>query len=341
MDSEELAEIAFHQKNGRPETTKGPYYHKSWWESYKGAVKGILGGVVIGGLIGAGVGGLIIGALTVASVDVAGYVGIILASTTLFGIYEGKEKFEKVGITSGAVAAASEISEVRMKEYIREKLTGLTNEIRELKAAIAGKKPMDAIQTNPAAPDTSPIFDESDFRTTHCDEHCAPEDSKLIFWNVAAIGALVGTAVTAIVAFAGGQGHALVDLLGPHLSLSVEAANTAIVTAGAALGASFGINRDVFRKIFDVTDCWFMGVADGKCSTEDIAHALGKEPPKLAPHKPLATNNQLLGVSGTPSPIVSESSIAEQQTTRYTDKILAEKARNALLSMDHTTALRH
>lgn len=330
MDSEELAEIAFHQKNGRPETTKGPYYHKAWWESYKGAVKGIIGGIMVGGLIGAVVGGAVVGALALsAGASVAtGYAGIILAATTLFGMYEGKEKFEKVGVATGAVAAASEVSEVRMKQYVREKFTGLTNEIRELKAVLAGKQPIDSIQTDPAKPDNAAIFDESDFRTTHCDEHCAPQSKKIMYWNVAAIGALVGAAVTAIIAFTGGGVEGILGEVIKEHAISTAAANTALITTGTALGASFGINRDIFRKVFDVTDCWFAGVTKGNCSSVEIAQAKGVEIPHLAPHKPMPAAYPIKTIvsDSTPSTIITESTIA---------------ARNALLSMDHTTAVRH
>jgi hypothetical protein len=348
MDSQELEEIAFHQQNGRPETTKGPYYHQTWWESYKGAVKGILGGIVVGGLVGAGVGGAVIGALTLAGINIGGAAGVVLASTTLFGMYEGKEKFEKVGIASGASAAAAEVSEVRMKEYVRGKFTDLTNEIREMKAAIAGKISPDAMHTNPQAPDTKAIFDESDFRSTHFETHTS-EKIPLVFWNVATIGALVGAAVAAVAIFAGAGDTTLGHIISDALSVSGAAADTALVATGATLGASFGVNRDIFRKIFDVTDCWFMGISDGKCSVTEIAQAKGKPAPNLAPQAPKnhaperanALQNMTTSTDGVPTTTISGSSIAQQQTTLFRDKILAEQARNALLSMDHTTAVRH
>ncbi len=46
MDTEEHIEIQKAIRDGRPETDEGPYYHESWWESYKGSVKGKLGGSI-------------------------------------------------------------------------------------------------------------------------------------------------------------------------------------------------------------------------------------------------------------------------------------------------------
>lgn len=336
MDASELEEIAFHRQHGRPETTRGPYYHKTWWESYKGAVKGILGGIVVGGMVGALAGGAVIGVLAATpgvGIGALGATGIggILAATTLFGMYKGEQKFERVGIATGAVAAAHEISEVRMKEYMRDKMTELTNEVRELKAAVAGKIPMQAMHTGVAAEDTAPIFDESDFRATHQTTDNHRDDDQLFYWNVAAIGATVGAVVGTIAVLAGlgdvvsgasevahGAGEATAAATGtaagaahgalPHMvsdfigkfsaSLSGVGANTAIVASGAALGASFGVSRDIFRKIFDVTDCWFMGVVDGKCANEEIAKAKGLEfdpLPTARPHSLEKRQKMLMG----------------------------------------------
>lgn len=365
MDTEELEEIAFHRKNGRPETTRGPYYHKTWWESYKGAVKGILGGIVVGGMIGAIAGGAILGtlALTGAGSVVAEMGGIILAATTAFGMYEGKEKFEKVGITTGAIAAAEEISEVRMKEYLREKTTGITNEIRELKAAFAGKIGSQDMHTDIALPDDQPIFNESDFRSTHQSSEDPHEEhsNKLVYWNVAAIGAAVGATVAAVAGLASeGVPHFVGEVMSSTFGGQVSAAtaNTAMIASGAALGGTFGVSRDIFRKIFDVTDCWFMGVADGKCSNEAIAQAKGHAFESLEPPHPRVIEEAYAlpqpaqqALDGRtlidpqsiqkPSPEVSNARIIGPQSTYFQDKLESSAAKAALLGMDHTSARMH
>lgn len=362
MDTEELEEMAFHRKHGRPETTRGPYYHKTWWESYKGAVKGILGGIAVGGMIGAISGGAIIGVIALTGgLPAIGGVGVggILAATTLFGMHEGKEKFEKVGITTGAVAAAQEISEVRTKTYMRDKLTDLTNEVRELKAAIAGKIDMKDMHTDAAKSDRAAIFDESDFVSTHTTSDDPGDDHKLVYPKVAVIGALVGMAVAAVVGMAGGGfmggpgEHFIAELMSNAFAHEVSAgvANTTLIASGAALGGSFGVSRDIFRKVFDVTDCWFMGVGSGNCNNQEIAEAKGKVFEPLETHKPRPVTAQYQldpnvippgpKDAGTPSPEISNVFITEPQSTYFRDKISKEEAQLALLGMDHTSAMRH
>lgn len=260
MDSEELKEISHHRANGRPETTRGPYYHKAWWESYKGAVKGILGGLFVGGLVGGAIGGAVVATLGFASIPLTGgTTAAIMAGATLFGMYEGKDKFEKVGITTGAVAATQEMAELRMKTWVREKFTGLTNEIRDLNAMLKGEKKPEELESKPAEKDTSLIFDDDDFKTTHCEE--CPTKSGIYFPKVGLVGALVGAAAAAVVIASGAGDLFLHEVFTTSLGLSEAAIPAAITATSTAIGASFGINRDVFRKIFDVTDCWFMGLS--------------------------------------------------------------------------------
>lgn len=362
MDKEEFNEIATHRRSGIPETTKGPYYHKTWWESYKGAVKGILGGIVVGGMIGALAGGVVIGAVAlvggIGAISATG-VGTIMAATTLFGMYEGKEKFEKVGITTGAVAAAQEISEVRMKKELREQFMELTNEVRELKAAVAGKIKAEELHVKAVGPDISPIFDESDYRSTH--QTTDDEDgttNRLMYWNVAGIGAAVGASVAAVIGLAapGIVPHGILEFIGQSLGTTIEAgsaaATTATITTGAALGGSFGVSRDIFRKIFDVTDCWFMGVADGKCSNEEIAKAKGQEFEPLPAHqmRPIHFQSirnldtleaQPLSEPAKPTSEISNVFIAEPQSSYFQERPSPEVTKMAILGMDHTTARMH
>lgn len=332
MDSAELEEISHHRANGRPETTRGPYYHKAWWESYKGAVKGILGGLVVGGIVGAAIGGTVIGILAVAGASwlSPGVAGGIMAAATVFGMIEGKEKFEKVGITTGAVAAAAEIAELREKTYMRERFAALTNEIREFKAALTGKLKPEEMRTDPAQPDMTPIFKDEDFKSTHCEE--CPTKSGLYFGRVGAIGALVGAAVGALLGIADPAAHVLGEVLGMStLEAVAGGAATILATTGAVVGASFGINRDIFRQIFDVTDCWFMGIVDAPCN--------GKTPYTITHEKKTDVSSRPVQSNKNEFPTLPE--MAEKSPTHFRDKVTAAAAKQALLSMDHTTAIRH
>jgi hypothetical protein len=338
MDSEEELEIKELRSHGKPETTEGPYYHKTWWEGYKGGVKGTLGGIIIGGALGAGIGGAILGALALASVPVTGSVGLVLAASSAFGMYKGATKFESVGVTAGAISASQEVSEVRMKEYVREQFRGVRNEIRELKGALTNT-PTELLPV-----DTSPVLKEEDFRTTHCDEHCTPETRSYIYPTVMTIGALVGTAAGAIFGFSD-MGHHIVELvLGD--SIAPASIPVAMTATGAAIGASFGISRDLFRSVFDVTDRLFMGVvtpADEKEKSPSPTRTYNlTKPVQLRAQEPAistqwAPPSQRVLMSPSPDVTLTESPILS--ATHHQDK-LANAARQALLGMDHTTAIK-
>ena len=366
MDREEQNEIAYHRAHGLPETTRGPYYHKVFWEGYKGAVKGLLGGIMVGGMLGAMAGGVVVGTLSLATIATGGLstpvIGGIMATTTLYGMHKFADKFEPVGAMTGSISAGLQIAEERdeIRERVRE--ATMINEVRELKGAIAGKIPLEAMHVNAVRKDTSPIFDESDFKATHQTDDDPSDDHKLVYWNVAAIGAAVGAAVAAIAGFAAVEMGVLHEILGPVAAKSasiVTNTHIAIVTAGAALGASYGVSRDLFRKIFDVTDCWFMGVASGNCDNQDIAQAKGQDyqplpQSKQADHQ--AGKQAFLGAISdqallnttppqnpdAPTPLVRDTVIIEPQQSRYfRDKLDAQTAKKALLSMDHENAQMH
>jgi len=203
------------------------------------------------------------------------------------------------------------------------------------------------MQTGVAPPDEAPIFDESDFRSTHQTSDDPSDDHKLFYPNVGMIGALVGAAVATVAVMAGvGEHFAIADALGPNAAALSSYIPAATIATGTALGASFGVSRDIFRKIFDVTDCWFMGVTDGKCTNAQIAQAKGKEFEPLAPphaadpayaHAPTA-----LHAHNTPSPEITNVFIAEPQKTTYLqDKPSPEVAKMAILGMDHTNSRMH
>jgi hypothetical protein len=342
MDSEERKHIDHLTATGRPETDQGDYYHDAWWESYKGGVKGMLGGIFAGGLMGSVIGGLTAAALVaVAGVPMtAGAIGLMVAAFTGFGMYHGANEFAQVGTVTGAVAAAHEKSEERMKESLKAQFAELKREIKTLKTGMTGKGKSssdDAVPEENAEPTPAEIeAKQNQHRTTHCDAHCPPS-LKPIFWKVAGIGTLVG-----ITAGAGlGVANLSTELLHPletALHIGHEQMLAASVIVGGATGASFGINRDIFRQIFDRTDRWFHG-----------HFTLASEKPA-----PVKTLNLMPEFSTPPSqaqvqpqPVVYEQppqaqALAEpveqspRQPTFFQDKIADEMGRKALLALDHT-----
>lgn len=334
MDTEEHIEIQKAIRAGKPETDEGPYYHESWWESYKGSVKGKLGGAVIGAVVGAAIG--VVAALAIpaiAGVALTGATfGLTVAAFAAGGMMYGEHEFSEVGKVTGAVAAAHEKSEQRMKAFEAGKFAELKGEIQDIKAMLGGKKQNAeaALQSSQIAA-TAAAEQNPSYRTQHCDEHCPPEEKKPIFWKVAAIGLVVGAAAGAILA-TGGLAAPVVELFaGAHLSGGAVLA-ASMVTLGL-FGASFGINRDMFRQVFDKTDRLFKGLT-GK--SNGVSHAVAPEPVQMA-DKPIEKqpNTAVTTVVYDNSPVEYPKS-----DTYHRDKVLAS-AKQALLSMDHTKAIPH
>ena len=100
----------------------------------------------------------------------------------------------------------------------------------------------------------------------------------------------------------------------------------ASVTALGAVGASFGINRDIFRQIFDQTDLWFRGFVSHGHSQKVL---LDSPAPSIAqePSVEKAPNAQ---------PIAYEGHVKyPESNTHFRDQQIA-RARDAMMKMDHT-----
>lgn len=312
MDTEEHLELKDRRFHGKPETDEGPYYHDSWWEAYKGSVKGKLGGSIvgtfIGTLVGVGVAAILAptAGLAVAAVTVAGFAGA--------GLLYGAHEFSDVGKVTGAVAAAQETAEKRMKNFETGKFAELSEEIKDVKDMLKGKKPSDV----PAADRVAKA--SADYRTTHCDDHCEIKDRKPIFWKVAAFGALVGAAAGVVLAAAALSTHILAGVIAAEV-ITKAGVFAASVVGMSAFGASFGINRDAFRHVFDQTDMWFKGML----SRQNGGHAHDVEIAKVPPKREVTT-------------VVSDNFIAYPTSETYhRDRVLAA-AEKALQNFDHTRA---
>lgn len=332
MDTEESLKIQKAAASGYTQTDEGPYYHKSWWESYKGGVKGKLGGVVIGALIGAIV-GVVAAAVMSLALPAGLTIGAAAAVTGGFaagGMMYGAHEFSEVGKVTGAVAAAHEKSEERMKSFENGKFAEIKKEISDLKSLITGKKTPESIAAeNASAIAASSASEHEGYVTKHMDDDTASRESKPMFWNIAAIGAAVGVAVGALLAYGGVSEHLLSGLGFAGEEMTHAGVYAASMTSMGLFGASFGINRDIFRKVFDKTDLLFKGiVGDSKEPAKAVeqAQAVAKQTEK--PEAPITT-------------VVYEGyADYPQSDTHHRDKVLAQ-AKQALLSMDHTKAVPH
>jgi hypothetical protein len=340
MDTEEQVELKKAMRDGRPETDEGPYYHESWWESYKGGVKGKLGGLIIGTALGAVVGTAAaavvatLGGVTLGLGGLAAMVGGFSAAGLIYGAHE----FSEVGKVTGAVAAAHEKAEQRMKEFESGKFAEIKQEIGEIKAMVAGQVKPGATVTTAAQPAGNPVNSSEvpapgepliNYRTQHCDEHCPPEKRKYVFWKVAAIGLLIGATAGAVLGIGApeivnGIIHSLGLASAPLSGTSIFAAS---VAALGAFGASFGINRDMFRQVFDKTDLWFKGI------TRTSIRPVPQPEPSVQPEKPVEHKVATAVLLDSPLDY-------PQSQTFHRDRVLAA-AEKSLLSFDHTRATPH
>lgn len=301
LDSEKYAELQKKLASGQSPNDEGPYYHHSWWESYKGGIKGKLGGVVIGALVGAvmGAGVAVIIGMSASLLPIAG-------AFAAAGIAYGAHEFGDIGKITGAVAASQKQAEVRMKSFEDGKFSELKHDIDELKSIVTG---------TPVPPKPIMQSDES-YRTTHYAKLDNPQSRKLVFWKIALIGLAVGMAAGAILASGGLAAHMLNGL---GIALSGAGVMTASVAAFGALGASFGINRDIFRRVFDTTDLWVKGL---------LTHDRMEE-------QQIATG-EMLSHSQTKQPIAPENYIQYPTSPTYhRDRAIASKV---LREFDHTRA---
>lgn len=327
MDSEEHHEVTEALRKGAPETDEGPYYHKTWWEGYKGGVKGLLGGLLLGACVGSVIGMGAAGIMLSLDLVGTGLVGGIVAAFAAGGMLLGAEEFSTVGIVTGANAASHEEAEIRNKKELTRAVGELKAELAELKALVQGKSPSEAGKAKEDAKAMIPPTNEAK-RTTHLDHNHKPEKFKPIFWKVAGIGAVIGGTAGALLAFGGVPTH-LLELAGTEaahqLSGSFVPTLAATSTVGALAGASFGINRDIFRKVFDITDHWFRGILIP--GNEDVAPAPAIEQAR-APEVPAQNVAAVITAEEKPKP-----------ETYFRDKITT--AQRALAEMDHSQAIRH
>jgi len=327
MDSEKNAHMRELLEEGRPVTDEGPYYHHAWWESYKGGVKGKLGGGVLGAGIGAATGLLAAGAaifFAPAGLAIgAGMVGITVAGFAGAGMLYGVHEFADVGKVTGAVASTQKTAERRMKAFEDSKFDEIKEDINELKAIVKGEPvPERTAEARTAAL----LAEQEDYRTDHFQGN-SPETDTPIFWKVALVGLVIGVMAGAILAGGGFTGeilHAL-GVGGTSGGLGAAGLGEYLVSMASmgAIGASFGINRDIFRQTFDTTDLGFRGFVSHQHSRNVL---LGKD--KQVEHMVQTAHDiERTAPAVPPSPIDYPES-----GTYHQDKYAA--AKQALQSMD-------
>lgn len=335
MDSEKHNEIQDLVKKGRPAGDEGPFYHHTFWESYKGSVKGKFGGLVIGLLVGA-----VVGAATALLLPYIGVTGVTAATAiggmSVMGMAYGMKEFGEVGRVTGAVAAAGKDSEKRMQTFEKGKFEEIKQDINELKSMVSGK-PIEEVAKASKVSHTSTSeeidnFEEAErklasYRTSHHDASIPkPAGNGLIFWKVAAVGLAVGSGLGLLLSAVASTG--VIAAAGTGVLGELLASPAASALTVGLIGASFGINRDSFRKIFDKTDSLFRGMFDFT------------QPTQRAPEQAI-TINASVERPKVKTLVYPDAGIDYPTSeTHHQDKVM-QNARQLLAAMDHTTASRH
>lgn len=337
MDSHGQEILDHAKRHNLPQTDEGPYYHDAWWEAYKGGVKGLMGGLLIGATVGAGIGLVVAGALAAFGVAGLGLAAApaIIGAFSAGGMLVGAHEFITVGIVAGSDAASQEMAELRGKSELRRAVGEIKAELAEIRTLVKGGSEQDARAQKTLA--QAEIPDETqDKRTRHYDDdHRLPRGGKLFFWNVGTIGALLGAAAGALL-IAGGAPAVIMEFIGANAAEALGGASfgsqiAGAAIAGGAMGASFGINRDLFRAVFDVTDHWFRGSWMPPKTSAEPAPNLSRGPSQM----------RMMSAQAEPMFLV-QAPQTDKSPTFYRDKIrLAEAAQKALSELDHHSATRH
>lgn len=330
MDTEKYIEIQKKLDTGKSPSDEGPYYHHAWWESYKGGVKGKFGGVIIGASVGGAIGALVAGAAAI--VGTGGLALPIIGSFAAAGLLYGAHEFSEVGKVTGAASAVQQQAELRMKAFEEGKFAEIKQEICALEEKITGK-PVDGKKTQ-AIRDALKDYDDLDYRKTHYAKLRPVKMNTFAFWKVSLVGLVIGALAGIILGqtgvaaelfshIGGAAGEAITSTLAGHAT-----AISALVFG--AMGASFGLNRDFFRRVFDKTDLWFKG----------LIHPRHHEKVRVQQEE---TGKDIEEAHNGKSDTVATAVMPEgyidypASSTYHRDKVLAA-AEKALLSFDHTRA---
>lgn len=363
------------QKPYRPTTSEllqeqlphNSYYYPGFWGSYKGYVKGALGGVAIGGILGAliGFGALGIAALAVPAASLS--IASIVLPMTVLGMMKGYHEFSSIGSSAGTGVALDEY-EVRQNRSLNKKLEMLYGKMGQL----VGKE--DAVNADIATHpfSTADSNHQNDLRETPHQDAATHKTTKLFHWRVALIGLGIGLAAGALLAFGAPAFaglvfhtevfHGITTLAGLMAAPEALGMASAITAAAGLFGASFAIDRSFFRKIFDFTDRLFYGEIGYKQSPEGPAHSVEQEKVQApAQAQTVAAESAKEGVKAEqPSAAPAEKAPSPQDphaheervvVVRHTETIVTRKkhgnwkdfteAQKVLSDLDPNTSIRH
>jgi len=330
MDSEKNTHMRELVEAGRPVTDKGPFFHHAKWESYKSGIEGKLGGGMLGAGMGAVTGCLAVAGIALATAALPAMPLLIVGGFSAAGLLYGVHEFGEVGKIAGAVAASDKLQEKRIKPFIEANTQEVLEEIAELKALIKGEKPPEKIAKTELE---SLKAEQDDYRTDHFQGSKVEGLEKIFFWKVALVGLVAGVIAGAVLGYGGMTEHILHGLgaaegaFGPMAEIAIS------MTAMGAIGASFGINRDIFRQIFDQTDLWFRGFV-----SHDHAKSVLLDPSRP---KPLESLQEKAVTEASKESILLNTPIDYPASpTFHRDKLLAA-GREALMNMDHTKMSPH
>jgi len=214
-------------------------YFRTFWDSYKGHVRGILVGIAIDGLVGAGIG--------VALSFLPALAGMGLAVTGVcagVGAIFGTDTFGQIGGAAASRASALAEKHARMLDPAHE---GDTLKALDDKLMVDG-------------------------RGHHYEYPPTRDKGKIFSWKSGTVGVLVGVTIGLLAASTGLLGAS--PLIGGLLTAKL----TAAVVCGL-FGLTFGIERSVFKTIFNQTDANVRGKLTFGHSGPDLGRAqvAGKE----------------------------------------------------------------
>lgn len=245
MSSSETTELKLQTTpTGGIDASHSPYYRRLLSAGYKGYLQGTIGGASLYGLIGLAIGGVVAAPLVIGgTLGVATAVSLAAAFGGA-GLLKGAATFGSIGSTAAINAESADLSEQR--RYLLDRYY-------DLPEGPEGDREAEAIKQE--------LLRERESRDT------AP---PFFHWQTALIGAALGAAlglglmffaatpITALAIEGAAETlfhitltHAVADALAGIAGVGLT---SAVTLAGAAAGATIGIDRYYIRKWFDHTE---------------------------------------------------------------------------------------
>lgn len=295
---------------------ESPYLNRITWASYKALSRGQLGGIALGGLVGLGV-GIAAAAAAAAILPMYGIPmgGGIVAATVLGATAIGAkyyyDVFKQVGSVSGAVAAGMEIAEER-SQVMNMKLDTILNVM-----AKEGRISPEEIKT--IEDDVETVYQKGN---QHFEQKFAKPEH--FFWSIGLVGAVAGVAILAAMGGVGYVASLFTEHAVPPIGtfLAQHMPQVVVATIGSALaGASYGINRNLYRNVLNVTNALFEGNMGEIEKQRAMQHGLAQHQ-ALPDFTPVINNgNERVQAAPSPGTAVSDAQIDNQ----HSREVLAQR----------------